>query len=39
MAERAAAKTSRELAGASHALMVSEPDAVAATILDALASV
>jgi pimeloyl-ACP methyl ester carboxylesterase len=38
MAERAAAKASRELAGASHALSVSEPEAVTATILDAVAS-
>jgi len=39
MAERAGAKASRELAGASHALSVSEPDAVTATILDAIAAV
>jgi pimeloyl-ACP methyl ester carboxylesterase len=38
MAERAGAKTSRELAGASHALSVSEPEAVTATILEAVAS-
>jgi pimeloyl-ACP methyl ester carboxylesterase len=38
MAERAGAKTSRELAGGSHALSVSEPEAVTATILDAIAS-
>jgi pimeloyl-ACP methyl ester carboxylesterase len=38
MAERAGAKTSRELAGASHALSVSEPDAVTATILEATAA-
>jgi pimeloyl-ACP methyl ester carboxylesterase len=38
MAERAGAKASRELAGASHALSVSEPEAVTATILDATAS-
>jgi pimeloyl-ACP methyl ester carboxylesterase len=38
MAERAAAKISRELAGASHALTVSEPEAVTATILEAVAS-
>ena len=38
MAERAAAKVSRELAGASHALSVSEPEAVTATILEAVAS-
>ena len=39
MAERAGAKGTREIAGASHALSVSEPDVVAATILDALAAV
>jgi pimeloyl-ACP methyl ester carboxylesterase len=38
MAERAGAKVSRELAGTSHALSVSEPDAVAATIHDATAA-
>ena len=38
MAERAGAKTSRELAGASHALSVSEPEAVTATILEATGS-
>ena len=38
MADRSAAKSSRELAGASHALSVSEPDAVTATILEAVAS-
>ena len=38
MAERVGAKASRELAGASHALSVSEPEAVTATILDAVAS-
>jgi pimeloyl-ACP methyl ester carboxylesterase len=38
MAERAGAKATRELAGASHALTVSQPEAVAATILDAIAS-
>ena len=38
MAERAGAKVSRELAGASHALSVSEPDAVTAAILDAIAA-
>ena len=38
MAERAGAKGSRELAGASHALSVSEPEAVTATILEAVAS-
>ncbi len=37
MAERAGAKSSRELAGASHALSVSEPEAVTATILEAVA--
>ena len=36
MAERAGAKDVREIAGASHALSVSEPEAVTATILDAL---
>jgi pimeloyl-ACP methyl ester carboxylesterase len=35
MAERAGAEVSRELAGASHALSVSEPKAVTATILEA----
>jgi pimeloyl-ACP methyl ester carboxylesterase len=39
MAERAGAKGSREMAGASHALSVSDPDAVTATILDALSAV
>jgi pimeloyl-ACP methyl ester carboxylesterase len=39
MAERAGAKASRELAGTSHALSVSEPDAVAATIHEAAAAV
>jgi pimeloyl-ACP methyl ester carboxylesterase len=38
MAERAGAKARRELAGASHALSVSEPEAVTATILEATAS-
>jgi pimeloyl-ACP methyl ester carboxylesterase len=38
MADRAGAKATREMAGASHALSVSEPDAVAATILDAVAA-
>ena len=37
MADRAGAKVSRELAGASHALTVSEPEAVTATILEAVA--
>jgi len=35
MADRAGAKVTRELAGASHALSLSEPEAVAATILEA----
>jgi pimeloyl-ACP methyl ester carboxylesterase len=35
LAERAGAQASRELAGASHAISVSEPEAVTATILDA----
>ena len=39
MAERAGAKASRELAGGSHAISVSQPDAVTATILDAVAVV
>jgi pimeloyl-ACP methyl ester carboxylesterase len=38
LAERAGAKGTRELVGASHALAVSEPDAVTATILDAVAA-
>ncbi len=38
MADRAGAKETREMAGASHALSVSEPDAVTATILDAIAA-
>jgi pimeloyl-ACP methyl ester carboxylesterase len=38
MTERAGAKASRELAGGSHALSVSEPEAVTATILDAAAA-
>jgi pimeloyl-ACP methyl ester carboxylesterase len=38
MADRAGAKSSRELAGASHALSVSEPEAVTASILEAVAS-
>jgi pimeloyl-ACP methyl ester carboxylesterase len=38
MADRAGAKDTREIAGASHALSVSEPDAVTATILDALSA-
>jgi pimeloyl-ACP methyl ester carboxylesterase len=36
VAERAGAKVVREVAGASHALSVSTPDVVAATILDAV---
>ncbi len=36
LSERAGAKGSKEIAGASHALSVSEPAAVTATILDAL---
>jgi pimeloyl-ACP methyl ester carboxylesterase len=39
LAERAGAKSTREMAGASHALSVSDPDAVTATILDAVGSV
>ena len=39
MADRAGAKGTREMAGASHAVGVSEPDAVTATILDAAGSV
>jgi pimeloyl-ACP methyl ester carboxylesterase len=39
LAERAAAKASREMAGASHALAVSDPDAVAATVLEAVDAV
>ena len=38
MADRAGAKGTREIAGASHAVSVSEPVAVAATILDAVAA-
>ncbi|NIK58919.1 alpha/beta fold hydrolase [Kribbella shirazensis] len=37
-AERSGAKDTREIAGASHALSVSQPEAVTATILDALGS-
>jgi hypothetical protein len=37
MAERAGTKGIREVAGASHALSVSNPDVVTAAILDALA--
>ena len=39
MADRAGAEVTREMAGASHALSVSEPDAVTATIRDAVAAV
>ncbi|HKY65193.1 MAG TPA: alpha/beta hydrolase [Acidimicrobiales bacterium] len=39
MADRAGAKGITEVAGASHAISVSAPDAVATTILDAVASV
>ena len=38
VAERAGSKDTREVAGASHALSVSTPDAVTATILDAVAA-
>jgi pimeloyl-ACP methyl ester carboxylesterase len=38
MADRAGAKDTREVAGASHALSVADPGAVAATILDAVAA-
>jgi pimeloyl-ACP methyl ester carboxylesterase len=38
MAERAGAKATRELAGAAHAPSVSQPDAVTASILDAVAA-
>jgi pimeloyl-ACP methyl ester carboxylesterase len=38
MAERAGAKDTREIAGASHALSVSQPEAVTATILEALSA-
>ena len=38
MAERAGAKATREIAGGSHAISVSNPGAVTATILDALAT-
>jgi hypothetical protein len=38
MAEQAGATTGRELAGGSHALSVSEPEAVTATIVEAVAS-
>ncbi|TDW83829.1 MULTISPECIES: alpha/beta fold hydrolase [Kribbella] len=36
LAERAGAKDTREIAGGSHALSVSQPEAVTATVLDAL---
>jgi pimeloyl-ACP methyl ester carboxylesterase len=36
LAERAGSKNTREIAGGSHALSVSQPEAVATTILDAL---
>ena len=39
MAKRANAKGTREIAGASHALSVSEPDAVAASVLEAVSAV
>lgn len=39
MADRAGAKNVREVAGASHALSVSEPDAVTAAILEAVNAV
>jgi len=39
MAKRANAKGTREIAGASHALSVSQPDAVAASILEAVEAV
>jgi pimeloyl-ACP methyl ester carboxylesterase len=39
MAERAGAKSVHEVAGASHALSVSQPDAVTASILEAMAAV
>jgi hypothetical protein len=38
MADRAGSRSTRELAGASHAISRSEPDAVAATILAVAAS-
>ena len=38
MADRAGAKATNEVAGGSHALSVSQPDAVAAAILDAVAA-
>jgi len=39
MAKRANAKGTREIAGASHALSVSEPDAVVASVLEAVSAV
>ncbi|MFI7708056.1 alpha/beta fold hydrolase [Nonomuraea sp. NPDC049480] len=36
MAERAGSRSTREIPGASHAVIVSQPDAVAAAILDAV---
>jgi pimeloyl-ACP methyl ester carboxylesterase len=39
MADRAGAKATREIAGRSHALSVSDPDAVTASILDAVTAV
>ncbi|ETK33453.1 alpha/beta fold hydrolase [Microbispora sp. ATCC PTA-5024] len=36
MAERAGSRGTREIAGASHAVGVSQPDAVAAAVLDAV---
>jgi hypothetical protein len=39
MAQRAGAKGVREVAGASHALSVSQPEAVTAAILEATAAV
>ncbi|WP_382309996.1 alpha/beta fold hydrolase [Herbiconiux sp. UC225_62] len=38
-AERAGSRGTREVAGASHAISVSQPEAVAATILDAIAAI
>jgi pimeloyl-ACP methyl ester carboxylesterase len=39
MADRAGAKEAREIAGGSHALSVSQPEAVTTTILDAVAAI
>ena len=36
MAKRANAKVTREIAGGSHALSVSQPEAVAASVLEAV---